>query len=323
MKLWSLLLLVPCLAAFGETEEKINRRFPVQPGARLVVDVDFGSIDVQTNAVNEVLVDVVRRVGRGRKAEEEQFLAERPVTFSSEGNTVTIHARAKSNQGWATRGRQRTEGRYTLTVPAQCQAQLRTAGGAIAVRDLTGPVNASTSGGSLKFTRVRGDLDGITSGGAIQIADCEGALKVKTSGGAIDVAGGAGSLDGLTSGGPVAVKNFHGGVEVRSSGGGITVENVTGKVEGATSGGAISARFGSPLSEPVKLETTGGGVTFHVAENAAFDLDASTSGGRVSCELPVVTGGKPTRQRLKGPVNGGGKPVVLRTSGGSIAVRKL
>jgi hypothetical protein len=43
----------------------------------------------------------------------------------------------------------------------------------------------------------------------------------------------------------------------------------------------------------------------------------------VSSDLSVDTEGKPSRGRLKGPVNGGGKPVVLHTSGGSIQVRKL
>lgn len=54
-----------------------------------------------------------------------------------------------------------------------------------------------------------------------------------------------------------------------------------------------------------------------VPAGAAFDLDASTSGGGAGCDLPVtVTGKRSGCSRLKGPVNGGGKPVVLRSSGG-------
>ena len=51
-------------AALGETEEQINKRFSIQPGGQLVVEVDFGSIDVQTNSNSEVTVDVLRRIGR-------------------------------------------------------------------------------------------------------------------------------------------------------------------------------------------------------------------------------------------------------------------
>ena len=323
MKLILPLLFAGCLALSAETEEQINKRFPVQPGGRLVVDVDFGSIDVNTNGTGEVVVDVVRKVSRGNKSDEEAFLRERPVTFSQDGNTVTVRSPAKSKNGWSWRGKQRTEGKYTITVPAQFNAQLKTSGGGIAASDLTGDLKAETSGGGLKFTRLRGPLDGATSGGGIRVGECEGTLKVNTSGGGIEVSGGSGSLEGDTSGGSVGVKDFHGPVRVGSSGGGINIENVVGKVKGSTSGGSISARFTSPLSEEVKLETSGGGVTVRVAENSAFDLDASTSGGGVSSELPVKVVGKIAHDRLAGPVNGGGKPVVLRTSGGSIHVKKL
>jgi DUF4097 and DUF4098 domain-containing protein YvlB len=323
MKLIPLLMVTGCLAVCAETEEQINKRFTVQPGGKVVVDVDFGSIDVSTNATGEVTVDVYRKVSRRSKPSEEEFLRERPVTFSQEGDTVTIHSRAKDKGFKLWSGWQRTEGKYTITVPAQFNAQLKTSGGGIAVTDLSGETKAGTSGGGLKFVRLHGPLDGGTSGGGIRVAECEGALKVKTSGGGIDVSGGSGTLDGNTSGGSVNVKDFRGPIDVGTSGGGINLENVIGKVAGSTSGGSISARFAGPLSDDVKLETSGGGVTVRLAENSAFDLDAATSGGGVSSDLPVTVVGKVAHGHLKGPVNGGGKPVVLRTSGGSIHVKKL
>ena len=325
MKLSTILLLATCVAVCAETEERTTKQFTVQPGGTLVVDVDFGSLDVKTHDAGEVVVDVVRKITRSTKEEEEEFLADRPVTFTPEGNTVTIESRPVAKSKGSSQGKQRTEGKYTITVPAKFNAQLKTAGGAIAVSDLTGEVNAGTSGGGLNFTRLHGPLDGKTAGGAIRVVDCEGEQQVKTSGGGIEVSGGSGSFDGKTSGGLVSVKDFKGSVQVKSSGGGLTVENVAGKVDGKTSGGAIAARFASPLSDEVNLATSGGGVTLRVAENSAFDLDASASGG-VSSELSVDSGdkaGKAPRNHLKGPVNGGGKPVVLRSGGGSIQVRKL
>jgi len=323
MKLSSVLLLATALAVCAETEEKVTKRFTVQPGGTVVVDVDFGSIDVSTNATSEVVVDGLRRVNRASQAEEEEFLADRPVTITPEGNEVTITSRAQTPGTKSTNGKQRTEAKYTITVPAQFNAQLKTANGAVAVSDLTGEVKADSKGGSLQFTRLHGVLDGGTSGGNILIADCEGAQQVKTSGGGINLSGGKGSFDGKTSGGSVNVKDFQGAVQVKTSGGGINVINVAGKVDGKTSGGGITARFASPLSDEVNLTTSAGGVTISVAENSAFDLDATTAAGSVSSELAVDSTGKPSRNHLKGPVNGGGKPVVLRTSAGSIHVRKL
>src|ERR1051326_9188572 len=241
MKHSTLLLVASCLlasrlAVSAETEEQINKRFAVQAGGNLVVDVDFGSIEVSTNATSEVTVDVFRKVSRRNQSEEATFLRERPVTFSQDGNTVTVRCRPSNPIRESWRGSQRTEGKYTITVPARFNAQLKTSGGGIAVSDLAGEVKAKTSGGGLRFARLRGPLDGGTSGGGIHVAECEGELKVHTSGGGIDVSGGAGTFNGDTSGGSVVVKDFRGPVRAGTSGGGMTIENVGGKVEATTSG---------------------------------------------------------------------------------------
>lgn len=323
MKLTSVVWLISSLAALAATEEQLNKRFTVQPGGKLVVDVDFGSLNVSTNATSEVVVDVWRKITRKSKADEAAFLREHPVTFSQDGNTVSVRSRHDGMSRWSWSGRSRNEATYTITVPAQFNAQLRTAGGAITASDLTGEVKANTSGGGLRFANLRGPLDGDTSGGGIRVTDCQGTLKIHTSGGGIEVTGGSGSLAGETSGGSVTVRDFQGGARVHTSGGGITIEDVIGRIEGSTSGGSISAALPAPLSEDVKLTTSGGGVTVRIPEKAAFDLDAATSAGRVSSDLPVTVVGKIARDRLKGAVNGGGKSVVLRTSAGSIHVKKL
>jgi DUF4097 and DUF4098 domain-containing protein YvlB len=322
MKLTSFLLLLTALAAVAATEEQLNQRFTVESGGQLVVDVNFGSIDVVTHASAEVVVDVWRKITRKNKADEEEFLKDHPVTFSQDGNTVTVRCRRKGVGGWSWGGRSRMQGKYTITVPAQFDAQLKTSAGSIAVSDLAGEVKANTSGGGLRFAHLRGPLDGDTSGGGIHVTDCEGKLKIHTSGGGIDVRGGSGSLDGHTSGGSVVVKGFEGDARVGTSGGGLTIENVVGPVEGSTSGGSVSAVLPSPLPGNVKLSTSGGGVTVVVPAEAAFDLDASTSAGRVSSDLPVTVVGKVARDRLEGTVNGGGKSVVLRSSAGSIHLKK-
>jgi len=325
MKLTALALTLISFAAFASTEENLTKTFPATSGGNLVVDVEFGSIDVTTNATTEVAVDVWRKIGRRNAAAEADFLREHPVEFSQDGNTITIRCRHKAEKsGWFNwGGGNRNEAKYTIRVPAQFNARLNTSGGPIGVNDLTGEVKAGTSGGGLKFARLHGPLNGNTSGGSIRVSDTEGEIKIGTSGGGIDVTGGSGSLTGHTSGGSVVVKTFNGPVSVSTSGGGITIENATGKVAGTTSGGGISATLASPIKEEVKLSTSGGGVTVKVAEGSAFNLDASTSGGGVTCDLPVTVQGKLDRQRIKGPVNGGGPTVILRSSGGGIHVKKL
>ena len=310
-------------SAFGTTEEEINKQFTVKPGGKIVVDVAIGGITVNTNATSQVVVNVKRKVGRKTKADEEKYLKDYPVEFSQDGDTVTIQCRSEKNQGGFNIWNHRVnEAEYTITVPSHFNTKLHTAGGPIEVQDLTGDVKADTSGGGLHFARLHGPLNGDTSGGAIHVADCDGDLKIATSGGGIDVAGGGGSLDGSTSGGPVRVRNFRGPANVGTSGGGITLENIAGKIHGDTSGGGIHAVLLSPIPGPVKLSTSGGGITVQVPADAAFDLDAATSAGSVSSDLPVTVTGKIHHDNLRGPVNGGGTSVYLRTSGGSIRIVK-
>jgi DUF4097 and DUF4098 domain-containing protein YvlB len=316
-------LLVNSIAALAATEEKLHQQFPVQPGGTVVMEVDFGSINVSTNAISEVVVDVWRKIGRKNKADEEAFLRENPVTLTHEGNTVTIRSRGKASSSWSWSGRNQNEAKYTITVPARFDARLKSGGGGIEVVDLTGEMRAQTGGGGLSFTRLNGPLNGETGGGGIRASACEGKLAFRTGGGGMEVTGGSGSLDGKNGGGSVTIKEFQGSVHVSTGGGGITVEKVQGAVEATTGGGSISAVLPSELSDTVKLSTGGGGINVSVPATAAFGLDATTAGGKVSTELSVAVVGKMEDGRLKGPVNGGGKAVELRSGGGSIHLKKI
>src|SRR5215475_11854400 len=131
------LMLLP-LAANAATEEQINKKFSVKPGGTIVVDVDFGGIEVGTNATSEVVVDVWRKIGRSSKSAEETFLKDNPVNFSQNGDTVTITQKTKSKSNWSLFGRNSNEAKYKITVPAKFNARLGTAGGGIEATDLNG-----------------------------------------------------------------------------------------------------------------------------------------------------------------------------------------
>jgi len=279
-------LLLGLSLASAETVENLEKTFDAQPGGQLVLDVDFGSIEVATRSADQVAIRVTRRVSHEGKADEEAFLRDRPVTITQDGDTVTVRSKAANQGARSWKGRRRVEAKYVITLPAKFNVQLK------------------------------------TSGGAIEVKDVDGRVKLDTRGGDLRVQGGGGSLEGHTSGGSVAVKSFQGPVQVNTSGGSVRLDEVAGAVDGSTSGGSVSASL-SAVAESVKLSTSGGAVTLRVPSGAAFDLDASTSGGSVGCDLPVTVTGKRSGSRLKGPVNGGGKPVVLRSSGGDVWVKTI
>ncbi|HEX8281381.1 MAG TPA: DUF4097 family beta strand repeat-containing protein, partial [Chthoniobacterales bacterium] len=276
-----ILLAFTASAAFAISEENVKQTYNAGAGGNLVVDVNFGTIDVASAADDKVSIDIHREIDTNNEETEKQFLTESPIELKQDGNTVRITARRISEQSWRWTGNVRMDAKFTVRVPKKFNLDLRTGGGTVLASDVEGTTKISTSGGKLKLAQLRGPLDAHTSGGSIAMSDCEGTLDVKTSGGEIRSETGGGKLDARTSGGAIVVRDFKGDATVKTSGGGLKFENVTGKVFGATSGGSISAALVSPLSGDVELTSSAGSIELSVPADAKLNLQATAHNGRV------------------------------------------
>jgi DUF4097 and DUF4098 domain-containing protein YvlB len=315
------LLIIATATVSALTEDNVNQQLNVKPGGKIIIDVDFGSIDVSAGADDKAIIEAHRQIESNNKAQEEEYLSSAPIIITNDGNTVTIHARRNNKdhiQNWS--GHSKRDARYTVHVPKKFNSELRSGGGSISCAELNGTMNAETNGGKLKFTHLHGSTSAVTNGGSIDLIGCEGPVKVETNGGAIQSTDGNGSLEARTSGGSIGVKNFGGNTSVETSGGGLSFENVNGKIEGRTSGGSITAQLRSPIPGDIELETSAGGIEVLVPPNAGLDVEAETSAGHVTTELPF-SGDRSGRDHLKGKINGGGKSLVLRSGAGSISIK--
>jgi hypothetical protein len=315
------LLWAAACSAFALSEQRADEQFDMAAGAKLIVDVDFGTVDVSRGADNKIAVNIYRKIDSSNEAKEKEYLAATPLTIVKEGNTVAVRARHEHRgMNWNWSGNCTMQARYTIRVPAEIDAEVSTGGGEITATELSGSCKAETSGGNLKFSRLRGPLRASTSGGHISLEACDGALNIETNGGKIDSLAGSGSLSARTSGGSIVVRNFSGDTKVETSGGALNLENVRGKITGETSGGSISAMVPTPLPGDVKLETSAGRIEIAVPPDAGLDVNAETSSGNVTSELPMITK-RAGREGLQGTINGGGKSLVLRTGAGNIVIR--
>src|SRR4051812_4854538 len=314
-------LFVAITTAAALSEENVNQTLDGAPGGRLIVDVDFGTIDVAAGQDDKISVAGHRKIDSDDDGQEKEYFASTPVTVTKDGNTITIRARRQKKDkdlNWS--GRCNMDARYTVRVPKSFNSELRTGGGTVMVAELSGTLSADTSGGKLKFTHLKGPTGATTSGGSIELNACEGPLKVDTSGGRIEAVDGSGSLEARTSGGAIVVRNFGGDAKVETSGGRLAFENINGKIFGRTSGGSISAKLKSPVPGDVNLETSAGSIDVLVPPDAGLDVEAEASSGRVSSDLPF-TGTRTDRDSMKGKINGGGKALVLRSGAGSISIK--
>ena len=289
-------------------DDPVRRTFDAAPGARLVVDTEFGAVDIESRARDGI-----------------EVVVERPesleLEFEQSDGVVTIQGRRKGPR-WRFWDWEK-QPRFYINVPYQQDVELRTAGGDIAIDRLEGEVVARTSGGDVRIGEVDGPVQARTSGGNVRIGSAHETVA-RTSGGDIRIGDAQGRVSATTSGGSIETEAVAGDVAAKTSGGSIRVRGVNGAVQAKTSGGSISAEFVAQPNAPSELRTSGGNVTVYLPDEIAVDLNARTSGGRVSTDFPVTMEGElSASNRLETALNGGGPAMALRTSGGSIRLRRL
>jgi hypothetical protein len=294
-----LLLFVSVASAFAFDDPYRVETFPVQGGGTLTVRTSGGSISVSGTTRNEARVEmIVRKNGRVLDPSDTD-LSNYTITIRKEGNNVIAIAERKSNVGNIWSGFNNESISFSVFVPAAYSTKLGTSGGSIRISNLDGLHSVNTSGGSLTFENIIGDVQGRTSGGSIHAQGIRGAVDVSTSGGSIRLS----DVDGEMS--------------LRTSGGSIRIEDSKGSVDGSTSGGSISANF-AMVTGPIELSTSGGSVSVTIPEGVGFNLDAR--GSRVVAD-DISLNGRYDRDRISGTVNGGGIPIRLRTSAGTIRIQ--
>jgi hypothetical protein len=144
-----LLLLVGALSGFAASEQHIEENFAVTAGAKLIVDVDFGTIDIGHGEDNRIAVSAYRKIEGPSEAQEEEYLSMAPLRITKEGNTVIVRARPEHDGvSWNWCGQVTTQVRYTIRTPSELNAELQTGGGGITAAELSGFCKAETGGGN-------------------------------------------------------------------------------------------------------------------------------------------------------------------------------
>src|ERR1051325_10527832 len=91
-----LVLFALALTASAASEENVTREINSAPGEKLVVDVDFGSVNVTAGGEDKVVLEAHRKIDFGDEAKEKEYLANVPITLTKEGNvTREINSRPR------------------------------------------------------------------------------------------------------------------------------------------------------------------------------------------------------------------------------------
>jgi hypothetical protein len=191
---------------------------------------------------------------------------------------------------------------YTLVVPAQTTLGSSTGSGSQDISGLTESITAETGSGSIRVRDASGDVRAKAGSGSIEADGIGGAFHASTGSGRIEV-----------------INTGQGDVEVSAGSGSIVVRGVRGGLRASTSSGSLRVQ-GEQTSE-WRLSASSGSIDVELSGKRSFDLDARSSSGNIDTALPVTVSGKINRHELRGPVNGGGPLLHLRTSSGGIRIR--
>lgn len=277
----------------------------VSPGGVLVLDLETGA-GVRIIGTDENVVRMRALLG-GRDWRNTDIRLSR----TEDGALVETH--------WIDERRnQSSSHRIEISVPRRFSVRLKSAGGSLSLRDVSGEFSGSTGGGEITIERAGGRADLSTGGGSVSVTNSRLSGYVGTGGGTVTITGVAGDLrgssgtgevyygkagqtlsyagsgEGVTdsdgkriinkSGGNVSITSAENGAQINTGGGSITIGTTDGDVSASTGGGDISV---ATMRGNGSLTTGAGDVTVNVSGSGAHSVKVNSGNGRIILTLPA------------------------------------
>ncbi len=290
--------LVSALPAFGSVVGTFDRSFQVKGPVDLEVLSRSGDITIHNGAAGSVSVHGKIHVGNSwlgsdHKADVQGIENNPPIRQA--GNSIHIDYVNVNNVSID----------YEITVPEDTAVRAHTGSGNQNVEGLKGNIDLESGSGDMRLARLTGEMHFQTGSGNVRGDDLSGPARARTGSGDIEI-------------GELGV----GDVEIRTGSGNITVKGIDGGFHAEAGSGNIRAQ-GSPKNL-WSIRTGSGNIDVQVPPEAAFDVDVSSSSGKVTLNHPVETTVQgrvqESRKSVIGKVHGGGPTISVHTGSGDIQV---
>jgi TonB family protein len=247
----------------------------------------------------------------------------------------------KTTGGTRLAAKLQTEGGHIQVADVAGDLTAFTAGGHINTGYIYGEANLHSGGGHIRAAGIGGKAELATEGGNITVGKAGKFVSVKTGGGQIDFGEVKGSVHAQTGGGGIRVMYVSGPMDVESSGGSICLTRVSGSVKAATGSGTITAWINPDNTEKEhdsvslpgasQLTSDEGDIIVFLPRNLAANIEAIVENGgvqRIEAD-PALALQVARAASRSGPVkavtalNGGGRVLRLKTTGGKIKLQFL
>src|SRR3954464_14565744 len=123
------LLAVSAATSYALTEQNVTEQYDAAQNGHLIVDVDFGTVDVTAGPDGKVSVEAHRKLDFRSESREKEYFADSPLVITKEGETITVQARPRTTRHHVWSGEMTMDARYIVRLPKQYNVDLHTSGG--------------------------------------------------------------------------------------------------------------------------------------------------------------------------------------------------
>jgi DUF4097 and DUF4098 domain-containing protein YvlB len=192
--------------------------------------------------------------------------------------------------------------------------------------DITVPTNTTvrthSGSGDQSVEGLHSNVELESGSGDMRLASLEGDAHVHTGSGNVDARSLAGPFHAEAGSGDIRLEDRAGDVQIRTGSGNIEVREVNGALRAETGSGDV--RVEGKQAGAWEVRTGSGNVELRLPGDAAFNLEAATSSGRVIVDHPVtmtVHGDVQRAQKqISGSVRGGGNSLIVHTGSGDVHI---
>jgi Putative adhesin len=290
------MLLAVAAATPSARAEDVTKSFTVNGRAIVRVDTNDGSVRVTSGDNKEVQFRV----------EYSGYELNRNLRVDTRQDGDKVELVARVNGHWGFWGGHSRNLRIEVRMPKSGDLQVSTGDGAVEAASVDGNINISTGDGSVKANDLSGTIDLHTGDGSISVDKLRGEIKMRTGDGSIEAHGLDGKVTADSGDGHIKLEGRFDGLNIK------------------TGDGSVEARVdnGSRMNTAWNIHTGDGSVDMTLPGDLQANIDASTGDGHISLGMPVTVEGSFSNSQIHGKMNGGGQPLVIHTSDGSIRLSK-
>jgi DUF4097 and DUF4098 domain-containing protein YvlB len=294
-------LVIATGVAAASEQGHFEKTFQVNGAADLQVYTQSGNITVRPGSAGTVSITGRIHVGDawmfglGNNHKDEVHQIESNPPLSQNGNSIRVDYVNRRNISID----------YEITAPPDSKVRTKSGSGDQTIEGMQAGVEIETGSGDVKLDNLAGDI------------------RIHTGSGNVEARGAAGPFEARAGSGDITIEEkAKGDVRLETGSGNIHVRGVDGGLNASTGSGDVQVD-GNPANT-WHVRTGSGNAELRLPQQAAFDLDVSTSSGSVEVNHPVTTTVQgrveEAHKQIRGKVRGGGPEISVHTGSGDVRV---